>query len=95
MLDRYSDRHPDHPIWYLVPVRPRSFAQNAASFRRWNIIIVSIFAGLTLGLFLVALGQYESRNAPVANHLKQQNYKQSAPVNPGDVKHPHNPSAPV
>jgi hypothetical protein len=48
---RADMQHRSHPEpWYFVPVKPGS----DASFRRWNVVIISMLAALVLGLLLTA-----------------------------------------
>jgi len=47
MLHRNSDPEP----WYIIPVKPGA----EESFRRWNLVIISILAALVLGFLLAAV----------------------------------------
>lgn len=47
MQYRNIDREP----WYIVPVKPGA----EASFRRWNLVIITILAALVLALFVATV----------------------------------------
>lgn len=47
MQNRNSDRQP----WYIIPVKPGA----DATFRRWNLVVITILAALVLALFITAI----------------------------------------
>jgi uncharacterized membrane protein YraQ (UPF0718 family) len=80
---RELDHGSEAEVWYIVPEPPGNVAQSAASFRRWNIVIITILAGVVLGLFLGAVVPKATKSASALNTVPIKIHKIRVITNPG------------
>jgi len=64
----------DPQPWYLIPVEPGA----EASFRRWNLVIITILAALVLALFVSAV--VPQTNGSAAHHPPAKIHQTLAPA---------------
>ncbi len=73
--------------WHFTPAKPGV----NASFRRWDLVVISILAMLVLPLIVITLVPQPGRSASVAGKVPLKIDKNPAPVNLGDFKNGYAP----
>jgi hypothetical protein len=73
MRDSNSESH----LWHFVPVKPGM----EASFRRWNIGMISMLTFVVLGVFTIAVVPGTANNPSPANKVPLKIDTNPAPVN--------------
>jgi serine protease Do len=77
----------DPQSWHLIPVEPG----NKASFRRWNVIIISFLAFVVLGIFVAGIPDGFELNLSAADKVPLKIDKDPAPVSLAEFKNGYAP----
>jgi hypothetical protein len=80
MQRRDADRERAPEVWYLVAVPPGNVANSAASFRRWNYVIISILGMLVLGLLMLAIVPEQVHTGSAASQTPAKAHKSLGPA---------------